>query len=429
MTLTEAASFSKKATKLFVLAIVLIMVGWIVFRMINPTLDVPEDYLEPNNMCGVIDELSLNSLAISTPNTNFSIEMASGAIPRIAEVVNVYKYANPGHNLWALEEAQMKAEVLGFDAESYSRTSSTVYKWENSNTYQTLIVDSANQNFTFNTDFENNNIDTLSQYLPNESDAKEIALNFLSQKNLLTQDYRVGYQEVIPIEITTNGEFREAASISDADLIRVDLFRYKDLITVSPELVGTEQIGSTLQEQLEEEESTYVTTDGDEEEVKQYSTKVLANSPIHGNIQIYLGGNEYSNTSKPNVFAIDYTNWLIGDLPCGTYRLITPQEAVKQVQDGDGYLVHLLEDGGDRLVQYEEKAVKELTIFEVDLVYLDLKEEQNYLHPIYYIYGEAEFDGDVYGEFYYYVPAVNYGAIPENAGTEEQTQDSTSEQD
>ncbi|MFH1547307.1 MAG: hypothetical protein ABIC57_02365 [bacterium] len=426
MTLTEAAKFSKKATKLFLLSVGLILTGWIVYNIINPSLGIPDDYLEPNNMCGIIDELTLNSLTISTPNTNFQVEMASGAIPKIAEVVNVYKYANPGHNLWGLEEAQMKAEALGFTVSAYSRKGSTIYEWTDKDTNQTLTVDTANQNFTLTTDFANNNIDTLKQYLPNETDAKRIALNFLSQKNLLTSDYSDGYQVVIPIEVTANGEFREAASIADSDLVRVDLFRYKDLITVSPDLVDTNQIGSSLQEQLEQEKTTYVTTNGTEEEVKQYATAVIADSPILGNIQIYLGGNEYSNTSKPNVFAVNYVNWIIGDSPCGTYRLITPQAAVKRVQDREGYLVHLLEDEGDRLATYEPKAVKNLTIFKVELVYLDLEEEQNYMQPIYLISGEAEFDGGVYGEFYYYVPAVDYDVIPADAGTPQTTQDSTS---
>lgn len=417
MTLTEAAKFTRKGTKLFAISVGLILVGWIVYNILYPSAKVPDDYLVPNNKCGVIDELELSSLSLSTPNTNFSIETASGAIPVIAEVVNVFEYSNEGHNLWALEEAQMTAESLGFEPEDYARTGSTIYTWKNSASKQTLVIDTANQNFTLSTDFKNNNIDTLPEYLPNETDAKEIALNYLSQKNLLTQDYKDGYQEIFPIEVTADGEFREASSISNADLVRVDLFRYKDLITIPTELTDTNQIGGTLQEQLSQEESSYITTEQGEKEVKQYSTRVLTDSPVFGNIQIYLGGNEYANTSKPNVFGINYTNWTVGNTPCGTYKLITPQAAVKEVQDGGGYLVHLLEDGGDRLITYEEKTVKNLTVYDVELVYLDLKEEQNFLQPVYAISGEAEFEDKVYGEFYYYVPAVNYSAIPEDSSS------------
>jgi hypothetical protein len=421
MTLTEAASFSKKAIKLVLVAVVLIMVGWIVLRIINPPIDVPNEYLEPNNMCGVIDELSLNSLEVDTPNTDFDIETASGAIPEIAEVVNVYQYANPGHSLWALEEAQMKAEALEFEPGLYTRTGSTIYQWRNTETHQTLTVDTSNQNFTLTTDFQTDDINTYAESLPNESDAKEFALEFLQQTGLLTQDYSNGYQEVIPVQITANGEFREAESIADADLVRVDLFRYKDIITIAVDESDSTGIGSTLQEQLDQQDTEYVETNGEEIEVKTYQTKVFTNSPILGNISVYLGGDEYQ--TEANVFAINYSDWIIDDNPCGTYRLITPQAAVTKVQDGDGYLVHLLEEGGDRLVPYEEKTIKALTVYNVDLAYLDLSEEQNYLQPIYYITGEAEFSNGVFGEFYYYVPAIDYDAIPENAGEIDTTED------
>jgi hypothetical protein len=257
--------------------------------------------------------------------------------------------------------------------------------------------------------------------LPNESDAKEFALEFLQQTGLLTQDYSNGYQEVIPVQITANGEFREAESIADADLVRVDLFRYKDIITIAVDESDSTGIGSTLQEQLDQQDTEYVETNGEEIEVKTYQTKVFTNSPILGNISVYLGGDEYQ--TEANVFAINYSDWIIDDNPCGTYRLITPQAAVTKVQDGDGYLVHLLEEGGDRLVPYEEKTIKALTVYNVDLAYLDLSEEQNYLQPIYYITGEAEFSNGVFGEFYYYVPAIDYDAIPENAGEIDTTED------
>lgn len=415
MTLTEAASFTRRALKIFGISVGLIFVGWIIIRLINPSLNVPADYLEPNNMCGVVEELSLTSLEIDTPSTNFDIETASGAIPKIAEVVNVYKYTNPGHLPWSLEQAQMKAEDLDFSPEGYTRTGSTEYKWTNSENSQTLIVDTSSQNFTLTTDFQGSNIDTYSQYLPTETDAKEFSLNYLTQLGLLTNDYKDGYQEVIPIKILPNGEFREEESIADADLVRVDFFRFKDIITIESESESIGGLGSTLQEQLEDQDAQYMeTADGEEIEVKTYATKVLNNNPALGNISVYVGG--HKSGTRSIAFGISYINWIIGDTPCGTYSLISPQAAVKKVQDGEGHLVYLMEEDGDRLAPYEESSISEITVYNVELAYLDLAIEQNYLQPIYSVTGEAKLSNGTYEDFYYYVPAIDYSAIPDNAG-------------
>ena len=82
----------------------------------------------------------------------------------------------------------------------------------------------------------------------------------------------------------------------------------------------------------------------------------------------------------------------------------------------------MLENGGDQIIPYETKDVSEMTILDVSLGYLDTQQKQLYMQPIFVIRGEANFGSDIYGEFYYYVPAVDYDSIPENAGQQVETE-------
>jgi hypothetical protein len=416
MTLTEAAEFTNKAVKFIGIPITLIIVIWFIIRIITTGPNLPDKYITPDYLCGQLPGLELSSFELEAP-TRFSVETTSGAIPDLPEVVNVYKFAHPGQSLLALQESQRTADLLGFEPDSYTRISTTEYEWYNAEMKQTLVIETGNQNLSLTTDFTDPSVTTNSRSLPSEQQAKTVALQYLQQADLLYRDYSQGEQKTYLIQITANGEFREAPSLAEADLVRVDFFREKYLITVDPDLAESEELGSTLQEELVTENPETLETEEGAVQVKTYSTTVYNDSPKFGNITVFVGGRKEDNTRGDfQIYGIEYKNWIIGPTACGTYKLISPQEAVRRVQEGDGALVHLLENGEDQIIPYETKDVTEMTILDVSLGYLDTAQKQLYLQPIFVIRGEANFGNDVYGDFYYYVPAVDYESIPENAG-------------
>lgn len=417
MTLTEAADVTNKAVKIIGLPIGIIIVVWLLFQILTTDPQLPENYITPNYMCGQLPSIELPSLTLDSP-ARFSIETTSGAIPDLPQVVNVYKFTHPGQSLLALQEAQRTAELLGFEPDKYTRKNTTEYQWYNPNKKQTLLIETGNQNLSLTTDFTSSSVSTYSRTLPSEEKAKTIAMQYLQKADLLYRDYSQGNQKTYLIQITASGEFREAPSLAEADLVRVDFFRNKYLITVDPELAGSDELGSSLQETLITEDTETLETNEGSVDVKTYSTKIYNDSPLFGNITVYVGGIKDGQTSgNYEIFGIEYRNWILGSLPCGTYKLISPQEAVRKVQEGEGALIHLLENGADQIIPYETKNVQEMTILDVSLGYLDTSEKQIYLQPIFVVRGEANFGNDIYGEFYYYVPAVDYESIPDNAGT------------
>ncbi|MBN2100793.1 hypothetical protein JW710_02780 [Candidatus Dojkabacteria bacterium] len=428
MTLTEAASLTKKSVYYVGIPLGAIIVIWIIIQMITPQATLPEKYITPDYLCGPLPKLELESIEQPTSNTQFNIETTTGAIPDLPKVVNVFKYNHPGQSLLALEESKIIAERLGFAPEIYTRKSVVEYEWQNYDNGQTLIIETGNLNLNLTTDFTAPGSETYSHLLPSEENAKSIAQSYLRSANLLTDDYQDGDQRTYLVQITSSGELREAPSLSEADLIRVDFFRKEALIIIDPELVDTAEIGSTLQEKLEEEEEVTIRDEDQKSvKVKKYNTDVKNDSPIFGNISVLVGGREEEESRDFKIFGLTYQNWIISDSPCGTYGLISPEEAVRKVQEGEGTLVYLMEKNGDRIIPYASKSVSGMTILEVDIAYLDTSAKQTYLQPVYYIRGEAEFENGEFGEFYYYVPAIDYDAIPDDAGQQSPDEESSSE--
>lgn len=432
MTLTEAADFTNKAVKFIGLPIGIVIVIWLLFQILTTNPQLPDNYITPDYMCGQLPRMEIPSLQLESP-TRFSIETTSGAIPDLPQVVNVYKFAHPGQSLLALQEAQRTAELLGFEPDKYTRKNTTEYQWYKPDMKQTLLIETGNQNLILSTDFTSSSVSTYPRTLPSEEKAKIIAMQYLQKADLLYRDFSQGDQKTYLIQITASGEFREAPSLAEADLVRVDFFRDKYLITVDPALAGSDELGSSLQETLITEDPETLETNDGSVEVKTYSTKIYNDEPLFGNITVYVGGTKDGQANGSyEIFGVEYRNWILGSLPCGTYKLISPQEAVRKVQEGEGALVHLLENGADQIIPYETKNVQEMTILDVSLGYLDTSEKQLFMQPIFVVRGEANFGNNIYGEFYYYVPAVDYESIPDDAGmppdppsTEEYTEETT----
>jgi hypothetical protein len=428
MTLTQAAELTSKVKKYVLIPVLVVMCIWLFAKMLNPSPELPEDYIIPNYLCGLLPELTIEGLDV-TGDIDYRVETTSGGIPDLPEVVNVFKYDHPGQSLFALQEAQQTSELLKFDKTKFTRTSSTEYKWTDSLTKRTLIIEVSNQNIDMTTDFNDPSVNTHSGSLPSEEKAKEIALNYLQTASILTSDFAAGPKITHLIQIGSDGSLSKAPSISEADLIRVDFTRARDLITIDPELVEAAELGSTLQTELEEIDPSTITTDASgSKEVKRYPTHVFNNSPYFGNISVLVGGMKDTNTREYQVYGLEYRNWVIPVLPCGTYKLISAQEAVRRVQSGEAALTYLLEDRGDEIIPYEAKKVSSMTILEITLGYYDDWERQEYLQPVYVVSGDAQFDNGVFGKFYYYIPAIDYEGIPEDAGTQVPVQEDTTGQ-
>jgi hypothetical protein len=138
---------------------------------------------------------------------------------------------------------------------------------------------------------------------------------------------------------------------------------------------------------------------------------LVAEDTQKSNISVYVGQNPHRETTIPYIYQIDFINWYLEDSKCGTYALISPTTAFDMVQNGKGSLVYLNEKEGDTIRPYEPIDVASFNVYDLYIAYYDSTAEQKYLQPIYIISGEAVFTNGHKGQFYFYVPAINYDVI------------------
>ncbi len=440
MTLTESAYWVKRiGIILSVILLILIAGVYIVATWEEP--DPPSPIEQANYACTQTKEqflkhkLKIPSLELAKGSTDvYTIETESGKVDAIPRIVNVYHYNNPGETLNSKGEAQSIAEGLGFKITDMQRKGTSEYLWEDPLTARRLIIQARNVNFTLEADFSSSKTFPENKVLPENDTAQQIAINFLQRNGLYYEEYMKGLiKKPILIEIQPDGTFKETTSKLKADLIRVDLFRHKGIMSIKKDDPSLDKIVERLQklDNLTYKEDTIITSTGSIEVYKfETVVKTLKAENDKSYISIYVGPKDERKEESQfqNIYKIDYKHWEIEPDECGTYQLIPASTAINKVQNGEGSLMHLRSKIENRLTNYDPKVVTNFTIFEVDLAYYDPAVEQfdpetrkqGFLQPIYVVSGEATFDNGQVGNFTYYVPAIDYENI-ENKQVQQQS--------
>lgn len=428
MTLTEASFWTRRfgvivLVVIFIMGITLSILFWP--KKVKP----PEEYLIPNYACTNTKEEFLEKAVLDIPSLKidpasealFTVNTDTGKVNTLPSVINVYKYDIQTQSSQALFEAQNIAAKLGFEKENVIGDDKDVYMWRDPVNKRRLTVYKRNMNFKLETDVEQ--IRTASNLyggsLPDEMTAKTRARNILNSLGVLDDTMQNTTEDSIGItfiRIDSDGTYRKAASLSQADLIRVNFRREKSMITISSNLVGAEEMVKEMIKAVGKEPTKVATTINDKK-VDIYTFDALVTLPRiqDTNISVYIGPENTESNLQSNLkslYQIDFTYWPIYPDSCGTYPLITTQAALDKVMGGEGKLVYLYERDGDFVSEYMQKNVKKFTITEnVRIVYYETPEEQEYLIPVYLFSGEAEFADGIMGEFDIYYPAIDYDNI------------------
>lgn len=427
MTLTEAAYWTKRFGLILIIFLV-ISIGSLYLYLNWPSEQQVPNFEKANYACTETREqfikhsLSIPSLElVEGSKMEFGIETLTGRIENLPRIVNVYKYDNPGETLSSREEAKIIAENLGFDPDKIQQKGTSDYYWEDQETARELTVQARNLTFELITDFTNPNVwpENKSE-LPTTQDATRTALRTLQEIGLLTSDYAGGKPAAQLITVRTDGSFAKARSKADADLIRVDFFRQIPLLSVQSDQPNHTKIIEQLSD-FEMETENASTANGSVE-VYKFLTDIYTLPPQKSYISVYIGPTDNRKESAEEVYKIDYKNWIISRESCGTYELLSANEAVEKIQNGEGSLVYLTEKNGDDVVDYTPKKVTQFSILSVDIGYYNPPEESVFLQPIYVIYGEATFESGILGRFYYYVPAINYEKVTDKIADHSQSQ-------
>lgn len=419
MTLTESAYWTRRIGVMSIFAL-FILIGAIFLILNLSQEEIPVEYLTPNFACTdykeefIEHQLQIPTLTLqSGSELIYEIETETGRVDSLPRVINMYKYNNPGQSLNSQNEAKIIAESFGFDPELIQRRGLAEYIWESEQRNQRLVVQARNLNFALSTDFTQPTALPTDTTLPSDDEAASQAKRVLNQSGVLPEDYSNEKPGITYISIQPDGTFSLAPSKSEADLLRVDFYRSKPMITIRSDITGAEQMKETLEERLFDSTTESIFINSEKVEVYNFSTAIINLDTQKSNIAVYIGPihDEGSDTALRSLYGIEYSNWVVEQFPCGTYELISPSIAIDTVQEGRGSLVYLNDRNGDTVIPYQPKQVSKFTIFNVTLGYYDGPTEQEFLQPVYIVSGEATFPDSSIGQFHYYVPAINYDGV------------------
>ena len=418
MTLTEAAFWTKRLGVIAGGALVVFLVVVLIITMVGRENNMPPAYLTANFACTETkDEFLKNKLSIPSlkladgSETLFEIKTDSGKIDSLPQIINVYKFSNPTQSLTSQADSKILAKKLNFNPDAVIRRGTESYVWVDRDTSRTLEVSAKNLNFSLKTDPQYIRTKAKSGTLPTEQEAKSKAVNLLRLLGFSSVDYEAGVPTTILIDVNPDGSFSQAASLSEAELIRVDLKRSKSMITIPSNIVGADSMVASLTRKLGAPTQETPIINDERITVYTFNTRVTTLNPNKSNISVYIGVQDKSSDELAGVYQIDYTFWPIQETSCGTYELVSPQYAIQQVQSGNGSLVYLNKVGGDSVVDYIPKKVTRFSVFYINITYYESPTEQEYLQPVYVVSGEVIFDDGSKGEFDYYYPAINYASV------------------
>ncbi len=349
MTLTEAAFYSRKGIKygfIFLLILIFGRVAWTsgsaIYKKIFPPPPAP-----PTLAWGRLPSLPFPDRP-GLPKYTFVLQTPTGELPKVPTTVAVYFMPQRPVTFLGLDEARTLAKNLGFSKAPYSLTE-TIYRFEREGSPAVLDVNTVNKTFSVSY-----NLEASPELLSIRPDSTQQALDavhyFLEPGGLYTKDLQKG-ESTFQFYKAQPPDLAEAISLSEANFIRVNLFRAKvnDLPVMTPD-----------------------------------RTK--------GNVWFLVSG----DTSRDKqIIAGEYHYFPIDEAKNSTYPIKTAQAAWDELVAGRGYIA-----------QKPQASTTQIVIRRVYLGYYDSGLPQGFLQPIYVYEGDGGFTG--------YIPAVTdqYYAAP-----------------
>ncbi len=220
-TLTEASIIARKSLRYFIYSIIaivvlrsLILTAIAIYKKVFPAPPPP-----PTILFGKLTKLPFPET--TKRNLQFTLETPDGAVPALGDQAKVYFMPKTSANLLSLDFAKEKAARLGFTSEP-QQISDSLYRFFHKSAPQTMEIDIITG--AFSTSFDLNlDREVLAVKPPLPEIAASAVRSYLSSAGLLPDDL-TGKVEHKYLK-TQSGGFIPALSLSDGNIVRIDLFR------------------------------------------------------------------------------------------------------------------------------------------------------------------------------------------------------------
>ncbi len=268
-----------------------------------------------------------------TAKFNYVLETAEGDFPKLPTQAKVYFMPKQNPNLLSLDVAREKAKALGFASEP-QQISDTLYRFGNPNFPVALEMNIVTGVFSISYDL-NSDRTPLERKPPAAEIAAANFRSYLSTADILPEDLT---GPTLPnFYKLSGGKFINALSLSESDVIKVNLFRknYDDL----PSLTA---------------------------------------NPTESNVWAIISGAQDRNQQ---IIAAEYHYYPIDESQFSTYPIKTPEAAFEEFKAGSPFIADLgLNKEGDTM-----------KIRKIYLAYFDSENSPEFYQPIYVFEGDKGF--------------------------------------
>jgi len=340
-TLTQVAVKTRKVIKYSIYLVIFLIIarfawgiGKGIYRSVFPKPPPP-----PTLAFGKLPEITFPENK-DLPTLEYQVDTVEGGLPTLDSQGMVYFMPRFSANLLSLEVAQERAAKLGFNAGSEA-VSSSLYRFQKENTAASLEMNIITGIFSISYDL-GRDPSPLATIPPAPEVAASQVRSFLSSANLLPEDLEgPSTPEFLKVE---SGNLVSVLSLSEANLIRVNLFRknYNNLpaVTINPQRANV-----------------WFLVSGDRSRGRQ------------------IIGGEF------HYFPVDEEQW-------ATYPLKTSEQALAALKASEGYIASLGQNTDGKV-----------TIRRIYLAYFDPPAQAQFYQPVFVFVGDKGFVG--------YVPAIS----------------------
>jgi hypothetical protein len=341
-TLTDTAYVSRLFIKVAGTVLVVLIVGRFSFDILWKYWKATHPPLPPS------PEMAFGGLpAVDFPQKQeaeliYNLETPNGTLPTFGDRADVYLMPEQRPRFLALDQATKDAGSLGFTGKSEAQ-SEVVYRFKRAMPLPaTLDINIYTGKFALSIDWPQDPNFFMIKNLPADSQAIAEVKSILKKASLIPDDLAKGDAQITYLKVN-NGIYKESVSLSEADFVRVDLYRTKI-----------------------EDKYEAVTPD-----------------PEQGIVRAIVSG----NPDKGRLVQISYNYYPVNYQNKSAYPLKTPQQAWTELTQGSGYIAQL------------DSGINSVIVRRIELGYYDAYEPQPYFQPVYVFRGDDNFVA--------YVPAVS----------------------
>ena len=331
MSLTQTAHTSRKLIKFGWVGIIAISLLWGLTKIAYKAyLAAYPPYYPPTILYGILPKITF--LEQKTESKTFSYELPNDEIPVFSDQARVYIIYRPNTTFLALEEDKKTATSFGFSMKPIE-VKPGIYEFRDDVLNKILTVNVLDGDFKMRYPYLSDQLLLVSEDLPPKDKAIEVASNFLSQGDKLTDDLKNGQKKVTYWKIE-GGAIKATESQSQANAVRVDLFR-EDLDNL----------------------------------------KLLSSNYDKASVSILISG---SRTQSRKIIEFNFKDMSIDRESYSTYPIKTAQEAINSLNSGNYWTA----------IDVADKAV---IIRRMYLAYYEPNALTNFLQPIYVFEGDNGF--------------------------------------